>query len=112
MLSLKTLPTTGTSLERIITGSEEGEMRSPTAVRKEYKKVCQAMKDLAKQGSDRRTPLPKDEELYCRLAAIKDTLEWIHPRLIKTTAKGHDRFNELAGHKHYVMGPTHAELYP
>jgi hypothetical protein len=86
-------------------------MRPATLVRKEYKAVCQAMKDLAKKGSGK-TPLPKDEEQYCRLATIKNTLEWVHPKLIKTTAKGHERLKELMGHRHYAMGPTHAELYP
>lgn len=85
-------------------------MRRPQQVRKEYKTVCQAMRDLMKKGG--RTPLPQDEGLYCRLAAVKKTLEWVYPRLIKTTAKGHDRLSELAGYRHYVMGPTHAELYP
>jgi ribosomal protein S19E (S16A) len=88
-------------------------MRSPRAVRKEHKKVCQAMKDLLKKGGRRnRTPLPNDEYIYGRLATVKKTLEWVHPVLIETTAKGADRFNELMGHKHYVNGPTHAVLYP
>jgi hypothetical protein len=88
-------------------------MRSPKAIRAEYKKVCRAMDALMKKGGLRsRMPLPQDQELYLRLGAVKDTLEWVHPRLIKTTAKGHGRFNELVGHRHYAMGPTHAELYP
>jgi hypothetical protein len=85
-------------------------MRSVQQVRNEYKAVCQAMHDLRKKGG--KAPLPQDEELYCRLAAIRNTLEWVYPRLIKTTAKGNDRFTELAGYRHYVFGPTHAELYP
>lgn len=85
-------------------------MRDPLAVRHEYKKVCGAMSDLAKRGGN--SPLSQDEDLYLRLAAIKKTLEWVHPRLIKTTAKGHDRLNELVGHRHYAMGPTHDALYP
>ena len=86
-------------------------MRSPRLIRAEHKKVCQAMIDLIKKGGGH-TPLPKDDDLYGRLVVVKRTLEWVHPLLIKTTAKGPDRFNELMGHKHYVSGPTHAVLYP
>jgi hypothetical protein len=88
-------------------------MINPKAVNKEYKKVCEAMRDLVKKGGrHNRAPLPDDLELYGRLEAVKKTLEWVQPRLIKTTAKGNDRLNELNGHRHYVMGPTHALLYP
>jgi hypothetical protein len=88
-------------------------MRNARAVREEYKKVCQAMKDLLKKGGRRaRTPLPQDEELYLRLVTVKKTLEWIHPKLIKTTGKDPDRFVEVAGERHYVMGPAHDLLYP
>jgi hypothetical protein len=67
------------------------------------------MADLMKKGSH--SPLPRDVDLYCRFGAVKNTLEWIHPALIKTTATGPDRLNELCSHKHFVMGPTHAELH-
>lgn len=88
-------------------------MRSPRLVRAEHKRVCQAMKDLTKKrGRHSRAPAPGDEELYCRLAAVKMTLEWVHSKLVKTTAKGDDRFNELMGYRHIAMGPTHAVLYP
>lgn len=86
-------------------------MRSPKLIRAEHRKVCHAMKDLIKKGGGH-TPLPQDDDLYGRLAVVKRTLEWVHPLLIKTTAKGPDRLNELMGHKHYVSGPTHAVLYP
>ena len=56
--------------------------------------------------------MPEDNELYMRLATVKDTLEWAYPRLIKTTAKGHERLSELMGYKHYVMGPTFTLLHP
>jgi hypothetical protein len=69
------------------------------------------MKDLLKKG-DGHWPLPKDSDLYCSLAVVKETLEWVHPLLIKTTAKGPDRLNELLGYSHFVLGPTHAVLYP
>jgi hypothetical protein len=82
-------------------------------VRKEYKDVCAEMKKLEKKGSGGRIPLPRDMELYMRLSAIKNTLEWIHPKMIRTVAKGHDeRLNELMSRKHFVMGPTFAELHP
>jgi hypothetical protein len=42
-------------------------------MKKEYRAVCQAMKDLASKGKN--GPLPKDDDLYCRRAAIKKTLE-------------------------------------
>lgn len=69
------------------------------------------MKKLEKKGSGHRIPLEGDMELYMRLSAIKNTLEWIYPRLIKTTAKGHERLDEIS-RKHVLMGPTFAELYP
>ena len=72
-------------------------MRQARVVRKEYRAVCDAMKKLHIRGT--RHPLPKDEELYMRLSAIRNTLEWVHPKLIKTTAKGSDRFNELLSSK-------------
>jgi hypothetical protein len=85
-------------------------MRRPKQVRKEYKYVCRAMADLMKKGSY--GPLPEDLDLYRRLGAVKNTLEWVHSALIKTRARGQNRLNELCGHKHFVMGPTHAQLYP
>lgn len=91
-------------------GDGDKDMRSSRMVRHEYKRVCEAMSGLAKKGGN--SPLCQDEELYLRLATIKNTLEWVHPRLIKTCAEGHDRLNELMGHRHYAMGPTHDVLYP
>jgi len=89
------------------------QMIGPRAVRKEYKAVCRAMNELLKKGgSHNPAPLPQDNDLYCRLAVVKKTLEWVHPLLIKTAAKGIDRRNELMGHRHYANGPTHAVLYP
>jgi hypothetical protein len=69
------------------------------------------MAEIVKKGGGH-WPLQKDEDVYCRLAAVKNTLEWVHPLLIKTKAKGPDRLNELLGHRHYANGPTHAVLYP
>jgi hypothetical protein len=86
-------------------------MRTPRLVRKEYKSVCAAMRALDKKGGGH-SPLPKDSDLYCRLAVVKNTLEWVHPLLIKTDAKGPDRLNELLGYKHFAMGPTLAVLHP
>jgi hypothetical protein len=89
------------------------QMRNARAVRKEYKYVCQAMKNLVKKGGRlSRKPLPQDERLYGHLATVKNTLEWVHPKLIKTTGKGSRRFVELSSYRHYVNGPTHALLYP
>jgi hypothetical protein len=85
-------------------------MRGPKQVREEYKYVCKVMADLLKKGPD--GPLVKDEALYLRLSCVKNTLEWVHPALIKTAAKGPDRLNELMSSKHYVHGPTFAELHP
>jgi hypothetical protein len=59
-----------------------------------------------------KTPLPEDSDVYRRLGVVKKTLEWVHPLLIKTTAKGGDRIGELLCHKHYAYGPTHAVLNP
>jgi hypothetical protein len=86
---------------------------APKAIRKEHRKVCEAMKSLLKKGGRRnRTPLPGDEYIYMRLATVKLTLEWVHPLLIKTKAKGRARYNELMGHGHFAFGPTHAVLFP
>jgi hypothetical protein len=88
-------------------------MESPKRIRKEHKRVCQAMKVLRRRGGRfNRTPLPDDEDLYGRLATVKMTLEWVHPFLIKTMAKGADRINILIGHKHFSFGPVHAVLFP
>jgi hypothetical protein len=84
-------------------------MASATRIRNEYKTVCQAMADLKRKG-DGHSPLPEDSDTYCRLAVVKNTLEWVHPILIKTSKT--DRWNELMGQRHFVMGPTHAVLYP
>jgi len=50
-------------------------MINPKAVTKEYKKVCEAMRNIVeKGGSHSRAPLEEDEELYGRLEAVnKDT---------------------------------------
>jgi hypothetical protein len=80
--------------------------------RKEHEAASEAMRQLTKKGKGGRNPLPEDNELYMRLATVKDTLEWAYPRLIKTTAKGHERLSELMGYKHYVMGPTFTLLHP
>jgi len=80
-------------------------------VRKEYQNVCREMDNLLKKAGCQ-TPLSEDSDVYCRLAVVKKTLEWVHPLLIKTTAKGPDRIGELLCHKHYAYGPTNAVLYP
>ncbi len=79
-------------------------------IRQEYKRVCREMEKLMQRGD--RAPLPKDRDLYGRLAAIKKTLEWVHPLLIKTKGKGPDRYIELTGYRHFIAGPTFAEMYP
>jgi len=85
-------------------------MARATRIREEYKKVCQAMADLDRKGGGH-TPLPEDSDVYCWLAVVKKTLEWVHPILIKTAAKRADRWDELMGHRHFVIGPTHAVLH-
>jgi hypothetical protein len=84
------------------------------AIRKEHKAVRAKRDELLSEGNvaGHQGPLPKDEELYFRLYSIQQTLEWVYPLLIKTTAKGTERQMELAGHRHYVAGPLHATLYP
>jgi hypothetical protein len=86
-------------------------MADATRIRNEYKKVCQAMDALDKKGGGH-SPLPEDSDLYCRLSVLKNTLEWVHPILIKTKATGPDRFNELMGHRYMAFGPTFAVMYP
>jgi len=80
------------------TGSRK--MRQATVIRREYKRVCQALRELhGKSG-----PSATNHELYMRLATIKNTLEWVNPKLVKPKI--------AAGARHIVAGPTHAELYP
>jgi hypothetical protein len=86
-------------------------MRSPMSVRQEYRKACEAMVRIITKGGGH-MPTAEDTETYGRLAVVKNTLEWVHPVLIKTAAKGSDRLNSLTGYKHYGNGPTHAVLYP
>ena len=89
-------------------------MRSAIAIRKEHKEVCAKMNELMREGAadGHQGPLPEYEELHSRLHSIKQTLEWVYPSLIKTTAKGLERRTELGGYRHYVAGPLHATLYP
>ena len=89
-------------------------MRSASLIRREHKAVIAKMDELMREGEEARYPgpLPKNEELYSRLYSTKQTLEWVHPSLIRTTMKGADRLIELAGYRHYVAGPLHATLYP
>ena len=88
-------------------------MRKATAVGKEYKKVCEALETLTKKNNSASRPRPEDKELYFRLYTIKDTLEWVHPTLIKAESKEHaQRRLELMGIKHYVFGPVFATLNP
>lgn len=110
MNTTKTAASDGHRADRARVAQPGVAMRKRKGMRNEYNKVCRAMRKLARKGGGK--PLPQDDELYCRLAAVKKTLEWVYPRLIKTSAKGHARLNELMGHRHYAMGPTHAELYP
>jgi hypothetical protein len=88
-------------------------MKTATAIRKEYRRVCDAMKDLEKKNGSEGKPLPHDEGLYFRLYTIQYTLEWVHSGLIKTASRKPDeRRIELMGHKHYIYGPVHRTLYP
>ncbi len=47
-------------------------------------------------------PLPEDMNQYFQLNTIKETLEWVHTDLIKTTAKPTDPnyLNELLAHRY------------
>jgi hypothetical protein len=86
-------------------------MGSARLVRNEYKYVCKTMHNLDKKGGGH-SPLPSDSDLYCRLEVVKNTLEWVHPLLIRTECKGPGRLNELLGYKHFAMGPTRAVMHP
>ena len=65
-----------------------------------------------------RGPLPEKVGLYLRLSAVKNTLEWCEPILVKTGKYGPNptaacsRYQELMGYRHIVAGPVFAELYP
>lgn len=90
-------------------------MRSAKQIRDEHRAVRAMMDELMREGeaAGNHGPLPENEQLYTRLYGIKQTLEWVYPSLIKTTARKYaERRTELAGYRHYVAGPLHATLYP
>lgn len=57
-------------------------------------------------------PLPEDKNRYLDLSIVKETLEWAHPKLIKTITKPKDpnHLSEIMGHKFYALGPVDAIL--
>ena len=65
-----------------------------------------------------RGPLPEKVGLYLRLTAVKNTLEWCEPILVKTGKYGPNptatcsRYQELMCYRHIMAGPVFAELYP
>ena len=89
-------------------------------IRKEYKAACEALDTLMQEGikAGGRGPLPEKVGLYLRLRAVKNTLEWREPILIKTGKRGPNptatcsRYQELMGYRHIAGGPVFAELYP
>jgi hypothetical protein len=86
-------------------------MRSPKSVWQEHKKVCEAMAKIIQKGGGH-LPLAEDTEVYGRLAIVRYTLEWVHPLLLKTKAKGNERLQALYGYNHVANGPTHVVLFP
>lgn len=84
-------------------------MKSFASIKNEHESVCAAMKKL--ERTDGGFPVEGDTPLYLRLAAVKNTLEWVCPQLVKI-AKGSDRLDALMGYKHIASGPTFAQLYP
>lgn len=90
-------------------------MQTKTALRAEHKKACKEIEALTQKGiaaGTDRAPLDEDIGLYRQLNLIKETLEWIDPALIETTAKRGDPnyINALMEHKFYVHGPVNATL--
>jgi hypothetical protein len=89
-------------------------------IRKEYKAACEALDALMQEerSAGGRGPLPEKVGLYLRLSAIKNTLEWCEPILVKTGKAGPNptatcsRYAELMGYRHIAGGPVFAELYP
>jgi hypothetical protein len=55
-------------------------------IRKEHKAACEALDALMQEGikAGGLGPLPEKVGLYLRLSAVKNTLEWCEPILIKT----------------------------
>jgi hypothetical protein len=68
------------------------------------------MKKLEKKGNN--GPLPKDDELYMQLSAIKNTLEWVHPGLVKKRGMSHQEWFDRTSRNHFILGPTFAQVYP
>lgn len=89
-------------------------MQNLKSLRAEHKKACKEMKALMEKGTKAggNGPSPEDVNQYLQLSTIKETLEWVHPRLIETTAKPTDPnyLNELLGHRFYALGPVGATL--
>src|ERR1017187_4686017 len=91
-------------------------MQSRRSIRAEHKKACEEIAALMKKGSNAGGdgPLPEDVNQYFQLSTIKETLEWVHIGLIKTSAKptDPDYLKELedTGHRFYALGPVGATL--
>ena len=89
-------------------------------IRKEHKAACEAMDILMQEGikAGGRGPLPEEAELYLRLSAVRNTLEWCEPILIKTGEGAPESYRHLFkicrvdGLPAYCRGPVFAELYP
>lgn len=74
-------------------------MRRWRDIEREYKSVCDA---LSKHSAAN----PGESAVALQLMAIKKTLEWTYPRLIRTKGSGRARWRELLEHRHFVVGPT------
>lgn len=88
-------------------------MRSALEIRKEHKAITVKLAELEDEGDKAgcQGPLPNKRELYLRLYSIQQTLEWVHPYLVKAP-KGVSHHQMLIGHKFSVFGPLLATLYP
>lgn len=95
-------------------------MSGTRRIRKEHKAACEALNALMQEGIEAgcNGPLPEKVGLYLRLSAVKNTLEWCEPNLVKTGKHGPNptatcsRFEELMGYRHIALGPVMAEMYP
>lgn len=82
-------------------------MKSAADIRKEHKAVRGILAKLIRDGKDagyEGQPLPKDKQLYLEIDAIRLTLEWVYPALVKHAERG--------TYRHLLAGPLHATLYP
>ena len=89
-------------------------MLGPKRIKKEHKRAIAEMAALVQGAKDKGHDFPVDHgyELHCRLAIIKDVLEWVDTSLVTTDPKGRSRIEQLIGDCYYygLDGPVNTEM--